>query len=157
MKQGQQQGIGQHALRQIIVVPLVLSGLASLHACGAAGRVRAEGPPAYDTTVELAPGLAAALPGGGSLRLDRVNDSRCRAGAVCVWAGYISYSLTVTEPNGVSTSFVLAQDMPNGVNSIRRNGLRVALAGDSAPPVPAQQEIAPDYRVSLRVSNIPVN
>jgi hypothetical protein len=165
-------------LRQLIALPLLLASLAMLHACGSAGAVReqAAAPALIDATVVMAPGQsiaiapasaaasstagavptatpAAAVP---TLRLDRVNDSRCRAGAVCVWAGYLSYSFTLTGADGTPRSFVLSADMPNTAHSVRLQGLSLTLLGVQPDTLPGQNEAAPDYRVSLRVSNIPL-
>jgi hypothetical protein len=144
-------------LRQLIVLPALAALMAGLHACGAGG-----GPPppaAYSSTYQLRQGdtvtLQAALAGGAAprVRLERVNDSRCRAGAVCVWAGYISFSFTLLA-DGNSSSFVLSDNMPNGSSSASRNGLHFTLLAYEPRTVPAKAEPAPDYQVSLKVSNI---
>lgn len=85
------------------------------------------------------------------LKLERVNDSRCRQGAVCVWAGYISYSFTLTSRQGIR-NFVLAEDMPNAQPVVTRDGLTFALEKLEPPEPPALDAPVPDYRVSLRVS-----
>ena len=157
-------------LRQLIVLPVLVAVMAMLHACGAAsgaGRpVASTAPARFTATFVLQQGgsvaiTQAAMPGvaGGAatapvLKLERVNDSRCRTGAVCVWAGYISYSFSLTGADGASSSFVLSDSMPNGSPSATRNGLTFTLAGVEPQAVPAKNEPAPDYRVSLRVSNI---
>jgi len=93
-------------------------------------------------TVTLAPSV--------TLKLERVNDSRCKQGAVCVWAGYISYSFVLSDKQG-NTSFVLAEDMPGASKSLSRNGLTFTLLGVEPAEVPALKAAAPNYRVSLRV------
>ncbi|NGZ85755.1 hypothetical protein [Duganella aceris] len=157
-------------LRQLIVLPLLAAIMAMLYACGAAtgaGRQASVAPVRFSnnyvlrqggsvaitpaTTSPAAPALAATAP---VVRLERVNDSRCRTGDVCVWAGYISYSFTLTKPDGANSSFVLSDSMPNGKPSVTLEGLTFTLAGVEPQEVPAKNQPAPDYRVSLKVSNI---
>lgn len=140
-----------------------------LYACGTAnGRASAGGNATkpFNTTYVLQQGASAVITpaatqgiaGGATaptVKLERVNDSRCRVGAVCVWAGYISYSFTLTKPDGTTSNFVLSDSMPNGKTSVTQDGLTFALAGVEPQAVPAKNEPAPDYRVSLRVSNTP--
>nr|WP_315397589.1 hypothetical protein [uncultured Duganella sp.] len=158
-------------LRQLVVLPLLTVVMAMLYACGAASGIsRANDGAAankpFNATYVLQQGASAVItpaasPGiaGGAtapvVRLERVNDSRCRTGAVCVWAGYISYSFTLIKPDGTASNFVLSDSMPNGKTSVTRDGLTFTLAGVEPQAVPAKNETAPDYRVSLRVSNTP--
>jgi hypothetical protein len=95
--------------------------------------------------------VASAAP---AVRLERVNDSRCRTGAVCVWAGYISFSFVLQQPDGSTSNFVLSDSMPNGSPTATHNGLNFTLAGFTPEQVPAKNDLAPDYQVSLKVSNI---
>jgi hypothetical protein len=152
-------------LRQLIVLPLLAAIMAMLYACGAAtgaGRQAGIAPAKFSNTyvlrqgasVAIAPSTESVAAGAPVLRLERVNDSRCRTGDVCVWAGYISYSFTLTPPNGEASSFVLSDSMPNGKTSVALAGLTFTLAGVEPQAVPAKNEPAPDYRVSLKVSNI---
>ena len=154
-------------LRQLIVLPLLAALMAMLYACGAPGSQAPaqSAPKQFSTTYVLhqggsaiiAPaavnsnaGAAASAP---VVRLERVNDSRCRKGAVCVWAGYISYSFTLTQPNGGTSNFVLSDNMPNGTSSVTKDGLTFTLAGVEPQAVPSKDEVAPDYQVSLKVSS----
>ena len=155
-------------LRQLIVLPLLAAIMAMLYACGAAsgaGRQATIAPVRFSNTYVLRQGASVAITPAASanegvaagapvLRLERVNDSRCRTGDVCVWAGYISYSFTLTPPNGEASNFVLSDSMPNGKTSVALAGLTFTLAGVEPQAVPAKNEAAPDYRVSLKVSNI---
>lgn len=154
--------------RQLIILPLLVAMLALLHACGSASAVnRAAAPQAFSQTYVLTqgasvaiapaatPGVSGASAGAPSLKLERVNDSRCRVGAVCVWAGYISYSFALTAPDGTTSNFVLSDSMPNASASVTQNGLTFTLTGVEPQAAPAKNEAAPDYRVSLRVSNAP--
>lgn len=129
--------------------PVLLGCLVLLHAGGAASQPSAV---PYDQTLELRPGQSVALPAvdgqPASLRLDHVNDSRCRPNKVCVWKGYISYSLTYRRGEA-ENSFVLAEDMPGASKSATQNGWTFSLVG--LPSATSESET--DYRVSLRVSN----
>jgi hypothetical protein len=154
-------------LRQLIVLPLLVAVMAVLHACGSAGTTqRAIAPASFTQTYVLRQGgsavIAPAAAGGSAgvasaapvVRLERVNDSRCRAGAVCVWAGYISFSFVLQQPDGSASNFVLSHDMPNGAPSATQGGLNFTLASFTPQQVPSKSDSAPDYQVSLKVSNI---
>lgn len=153
-------------LRQLIVLPLLVAVMAALHACGAAKGVSRAAPAPFTNIYVLSQGASATIgpaAAGGSasiaaaapvVRLERVNDSRCHAGAVCVWAGYISFSFTLKQPDGNVSNFVLSDNMPNGTPSISQAGLTFTLDGFEPKAVPAKNEALPDYRVSLKVSNI---
>jgi hypothetical protein len=142
-------------LRQLVALPALLAGLATLYACGnaasqngapAAARAAAPASAVY----VLGPGQSVAVAPGTTLRLDRVNDSRCRKGAVCVWAGYISYSLTLSGAAG-ERSFVLAEDMPGGAKAQSLDGVGITLMGVEPAEPAALRAPPPDYRVSLQV------
>ncbi|KQV91114.1 hypothetical protein ASD15_03425 [Massilia sp. Root351] len=112
-----------------------------------------ETPPApkrKSATYTLTAGQSVALTPTATLKLERVNDSRCKTGAVCVWEGYISYSFVLTN-NGNASNFVLAEKMPGGSNTATQQGLRFTLTGLEPPDPPAVHAPAPTYRVSLRV------
>ncbi|MYM65893.1 hypothetical protein GTP45_03460 [Pseudoduganella sp. FT55W] len=158
-------------LRQFIVLPLLAAVMAALYACGSinAAPKTAAAPAPFTTnyvlrqggSVLIAPAGVASASGNASmapvapvLRLERVNDSRCRTGAVCVWAGYISFSFVLQQPDGSASNFVLSDNMPNGTASVTRNGLSFTLSGFEPQQVPAKNETMPDYQVSLKVSNI---
>ncbi|WP_373990649.1 hypothetical protein [Duganella sp. BuS-21] len=159
-------------LRQLVVLPVLAASMAGLYACGnihhANGAQRAAAPAPFSNTYVLRRGGSAVITAATTmamaaastaatapvLRLERINDSRCRAGAVCVWAGYISFSFALRHPDGSATNFVLSDNMPNGTPSVTRNGLNFTLAGFEPQQLPAKDETAPDYQVSLKVSNI---
>jgi hypothetical protein len=112
--------------------------------------VPAPPPPRTSATYTLSPGQTVALTPTTTLKLERVNDSRCKPGAVCVWEGYVSYSF-VLICNGGSSNFVLAESMPGGSNSVTQQGLRFTLGTVEPSSPPALNAPAPTYRVSLRV------
>ena len=107
--------------------------------------------PRTSASYQLGQGESVTLAPAVTLKLERVNDSRCKKGAVCVWAGYISYSFVLSDKQG-ETSFVLAEDMPGASKSLTRNGLTFTLLGLEPAEVPALKAAAPNYRVSLRVN-----
>ncbi len=107
--------------------------------------------PRTSASYVLAPGEIVTLAPAVTLKLERVNDSRCKKGAVCVWAGYISYSFVLTDRQG-NTSFLLADDMPGASKTVTRNGLTFTLLGIEPAEAPALKAPAPDYRVSLRIN-----
>ncbi|MES2257843.1 MAG: hypothetical protein V4724_04960 [Pseudomonadota bacterium] len=130
---------------------LLLAGLGALSACGVSQSSGGNGPaPRTSALYTLAPGQTVNLTPTSSLKLERVNDSRCKPGTVCVWKGYISYSFILTS-NGAPASFVLAEDMPGGSNTVTQQGLRFTLDSAAAAEPPAPHGPAPTYRVSLRV------
>lgn len=152
-------------VRQLVVLPLLAAAMAALHACGAANSANSatrSAPAPFTNTyvlrqgasVTLGPASATSAAAAPVLKLERVNDSRCHAGAVCVWAGYISFSFVLTQPDGTASNFVLSDHMPNGTPTIKRNGLNFTLTGFEPQQVPPKTEAPPDYRVSLKVSNI---
>jgi len=120
-------------------------------ACGISPADSGGGPsgPVSQTYV-LTPGQTVNLSPGTTLKLDKVNDSRCRPGAVCVWKGYISFTFVLTH-GGQSSQFVLAEDMPNGSNTAAQQGLKFTLGPlEPAEPTPLHTP-PPAYKVSLRV------
>jgi hypothetical protein len=165
-------------LRQFIVLPMLAAVMAALYACGSTGNHsggnsgsnnvgRRAAPAPFSQTYVLRQGGSAvitpAVAAGSNasmasaapvVRLERVNDSRCRTGAVCVWAGYISFSFTVQQPDGSASNFVLSDNMPNGSPTAVQSGLNFTLAGYTPQQVPGKNDSAPDYQVSLKVSNI---
>jgi hypothetical protein len=153
-------------LRQLIVLPLLVAVMAALHACGAAKGVGRGAPAPFTQTYVLTQGASASITPAASggqagiaaaapvVRLERINDSRCRVGVVCVWAGYISFSFVLQQPDGSVSNFVLSDNMPNGTSRLSRNGLTFSLDGFEPQQVAAKSEVPPDYRVSLKVSNI---
>lgn len=158
-------------LRQLVILPLLMASMALLHACSVSvGRADAAAPDAaapdmitrelvltQGASVSLTPAVrpgTAADASATQLTLERINDSRCRQGMVCVWAGYISYSFVLTGPGGRS-NFVLSENMPNASASTTQQGWTITLTGLEPQAAPAKNETAPQYRVSLRVSNAP--
>jgi len=133
----------------IVVFALTFSVVA---ACTVGGTQAGEKKPRKTSaSYTLRQGERVTLGPGTTLTLERVNDSRCKQGAVCVWAGYISYSFVLAGPHG-KRNFVLAENMPNAAPTATHDGLTFALEKLEPPePAPLHGPV-PDYRVSLRVS-----
>jgi hypothetical protein len=144
---------------KIITLLTTFAGFGIVAACSVAGQsgggeptapAAPAAPPRTSASYTLSAGQSVALTPNASLKLERVNDSRCKTGAVCVWEGYISYSFVLTN-NGNNSSFVLSEKMPGAANTITQQGLRFTLEGVEPAEPPALNAPAPTYRVSLRV------
>ncbi|AKU22438.1 hypothetical protein [Massilia sp. NR 4-1] len=143
---------------RIISFMLCLCIFSIIAACGIARSTaqdnRPRTPMRTSASYTLTAGQTVPLAAGATLTLDRINDSRCRKGAVCVWAGYISFSFTVNK-GGASQSFVLAEDMPNAGKTQVLDGLTYTLESLVPPDPPAVDAPSPDYRVTVRVTLTP--
>ncbi|NVD99121.1 hypothetical protein [Massilia sp. BJB1822] len=143
---------------RIISFMLCLCIFSIIAACGIARSTAPEPSPRTpmrtSASYTLTAGQTVQIAAGATLTLDRINDSRCRKGAVCVWAGYISFSFTVNK-GGASQSFVLAEDMPNAGKTQVLDGLTYTLESLEPPDPPAVDAPAPDYRVTVRVTLTP--
>lgn len=134
---------------------LMLVLLGGLSACG--GPTSAADKPAGKTSAPssanyvLAVGQTIPVTATETLKFDRVNDSRCKTGAVCVWAGYVSYSFTLSNAAGAS-SFTLSDAMPGGAPAATLQRLTFALVSAEPAAPPALHEPDPVYRVSLKVT-----
>jgi hypothetical protein len=60
-----------------------------------------------DKPFTLQPGQSFALMGGGFVALDAINDSRCKPGVVCIWAGELAAEVRYTDGTGVVTTLHL--------------------------------------------------
>lgn len=111
--------------------------------------------PVTSSRYTLTAGQSVAITPTLTLKLDRINDSRCKQGAVCVWEGFISYTFTLSKKSESST-VVLSEAMPNSAPTAERYGLRLTLAGLEPATPPALDAPVPDYRVTLQVDVTPV-
>ncbi len=62
--------------------------------------------PLHSGSYPLKPTESVAIGGGATVRYDSFTDSRCPKGAMCIWAGKVSYNFTVTSGAG-KESFAL--------------------------------------------------
>ena len=127
---------------------ILLASLACQSARGAAaGHASSAGGASY----VLRAGQSVLVAPAARLKLERVNDSRCRTGAVCIWAGYISYSFTLKSRSGTSR-FVLSDSMPGAARSAVRQKMTFTLVSVAPQAPPAVDAAVPDYRVTLLVN-----
>lgn len=138
-----------HRLYQLLL-PVWLC-LALLAGCGAATSTSEAVNTPRSVTHVLSPGQQVAITATDTLRLERVNDSRCRTGAVCVWKGYVSYSFTLLHSAG-ATDLVLSDSMPNGASSITINHLTFTLLDVDPATPPAVDSAMPTYRVKVKIT-----
>ena len=133
------------------LLPVFIACLAVLASCGAAGSASdAENTPRSVTHV-LSPGQQVAITATDTLKLERVNDSRCRKGAVCVWKGYVSYSFSLINKAG-ATDIVLSDSMPGGTSSVSVNHLTFTLLDVDPATPPALHGEQPTYRVKVKIT-----
>jgi hypothetical protein len=132
-----------------LALTILLASLASQSASGAAGHASSAGGASY----VLRAGQSVLVAPAAKLILERVNDSRCRTGAVCIWAGYISYSFTLRGKSGTSR-FVLSDSMPGAARSATRQKMTFTLVSVAPQAPPAVDAAAPDYRVTLLVNPV---
>lgn len=141
-----------NSLRYYLHYAATLVWVSLLAACGAATSANDPVRHAPRTATHiLAVGQSVAVTSTETLKLDRVNDSRCHTGAVCVWAGYVSYSFTLSNHTG-STPLLLSESMPGGSATATRQNLVVALIGADPATPPTLQAPLPDYRVTVKVT-----
>lgn len=140
-----------------LLLPALL-GAAILGWCGPSREVVAQARPdaqAKTDDIELAAGASATVGSTGvTLIFERVeSDSRCPAGARCVWAGDAVVRLGI-EARGKSKSrtIVRLHTNPREPREVRQAGLRIRLVALEPRPT-LDREIDPDeYRVRLSVA-----
>ena len=76
-------------------------------------------------TVALMPGQSAALPDGQLRYLRLANDSRCKPGVQCVWAGDAVIDLQWSPTGGPARTLSLHLNPQAGANSARLDARRV--------------------------------
>ena len=134
-----------------VLLLLFFACLAVLAGCGAAGSAGdAENTPRSVTHV-LSPGEQVAITATDTLKLERVNDSRSRKGAVCVWKGYVSYSFSLLNSAG-TTDIVLSDSMPGASSSVTVNHLTFTLLDVDPATPPALNTAEPTYRVKVKIT-----
>jgi hypothetical protein len=91
-------------MKRIAMWTRVLCTAAAYNLAGCAGMIADE--PLRSASYRLVEHETVALNRGVSVRYDRFEDSRCPKGAMCIWAGKVSYHFTVTGKAG-SEGFAL--------------------------------------------------
>lgn len=144
----------RNKLRPRFILPALGACLLALGGCGVPPGMAAPATPSAPASAihVLTPGRSVAVTTTQTLKLERVNDSRCKVGAVCVWAGYISYSFILSDANG-ATPFTLSDSMPGGspASTLRKLTFTLLSVEPSAPPALNAPE--PNYRVTVKVSS----
>lgn len=135
--------------RRWLALPVLCACLAALSACSSPTSAAEKAAPSSVTHV-LTVGQSVSVTPTATLKLDRINDSRCKTGAVCVWAGYVSYSFTLSNGNGAQ-AFTLSDSMPGGAPAASLQQLTFTLVSVDPATPPALHAPAPTYRVSIRV------
>lgn len=125
--------------------------LALLAGCGATSSVGDAHNTPRSVTHVLSPGQQVPITATDTLKFERVNDSRCRQGAVCVWKGYVSYSFTLVDNVG-STEIVLSDAMPGAASSVTVRHLTFTLLDVDPATPPPQDALNPLYRVKLKIT-----
>jgi len=77
---------------------------------------------------------------GLSLRVEKINDSRCPSNVVCVWAGYVPVQLHLTTKNG-QYDFTLEPNSIEFKNDTIIEGMRYQLIDVSPYPIAGEKQI----------------
>ncbi|MGZ8320948.1 MAG: hypothetical protein ACXWVD_17750 [Telluria sp.] len=109
--------------------------------------------PVKDATLKLQPQQTLAIGETISLRYDSVADSRCPAGARCIWAGKIVYHFTLLGRTG-SEAFTLESGTPVFDSKVFQ-GVSVLLAPAEPPPVRAATEPPLQHPVTVTITQHP--
>ncbi len=111
-------------------------------------------------TISLTPGKHFSIPEENlTITLIRVNDSRCPAGAKCVWAGQASVTLQVNKVGVHEQSLIIGTPVPKNINlssdaiydTYRFN--LVSLDPEKSHTKPAT---SPGYRAVIQITKLPV-
>lgn len=140
-----------HSTGRSSVLAFLLACLALLAGCGATSSVGDAHNTPRSVTHVLSPGQQVPITATDTLKFERVNDSRCRQGAVCVWKGYVSYSFTLVDNVG-STDIVLSDSMPGAASSVTVRHLTFTLLDVDPATPPPQNAINPLYRVKVKIT-----
>lgn len=102
--------------------------------------------PVHAASITLLPEQSAPLSRSTTLRYDQVADSRCPTDVQCIWAGMVSYTLTLSTARG-KQSFTLHQDAP----AATIKGLRIAIGTALPPPHRATSDPAAPHPVTFTI------
>jgi hypothetical protein len=106
--------------------------------------------PVKDATLTLQPQQTLALSKTITLRYDRVVDTRCPKGVLCVWAGKVVYHFTLAGVGGTE-SFALEADKPRYLSKVVK-GVTIVLATTEPPDVVAPGEPQPEHPVTVSIT-----
>lgn len=126
---------------------------AALSSCVLAACATMSEAPVKDATLTLQPQQTLALGETISLRYDSVADSRCPAGARCIWAGKIVYHFTLLG-NAGSEAFTLEPSTPV-FDSRSFKGVSIMLTAVAPPPAQAATEPPLPHPVTVTIRQHP--
>jgi hypothetical protein len=126
---------------------------AALSACLLAACATMSDAPVKDATLTLQPQQTLAIGETISQRYDSVADSRCPAGARCIWAGKIAYHFTLLGRAG-SEAFTLEPGSPVFDSKVFK-GVSIMLALAEPPPVRAATEPPLPHPVTVTITQNP--
>jgi hypothetical protein len=140
-----------------------LTALALFTSCGDANNTGNNGTNNGGASIEL--GQAFVLPIGQSrqtadktftVQFDKVvSDSRCPAGAQCIWAGKVEAAFTLTTPDTTVAVTLTSNDDGKGNTSHVTLGRHLLIFTQANPPKPASEVIKPeDYKAVLVVKEV---
>lgn len=152
----------RHPLPRTLASLALASCISLLGACGASGGLGIPASEQIPSTRTSAAGLQLSMTVGQAvplstdttLTLERINDSRCKAGQVCVWAGYVSYTFKLSTASGTST-FTLSEAMPGGASTRQVDQLLFSLPGGDPLAAPAAKATTASDRVTIEVVRAP--
>lgn len=125
----------------LAILPFVLG------ACASPGAPA--GQPAQ-SSYTLQPGQRIDLGGQASIAYDSFSDSRCPESMKCMWAGELTYRLTL-HTGAATEQFSLGPSKP-GYVSQALGGARIALDPAKLPPVPPAGVAPANYPVTVSVT-----
>lgn len=118
-----------------------------LGACASPGAP--SGQPAQ-SSYTLAPNQRIDLGGQATIAYDSFSDSRCPESMKCMWAGELTYRLTLHTPTATE-QFSLGPSKPVYVSQAL-GGARITLDPIKVPPVPPAGVAPANYPVTLSVT-----
>jgi hypothetical protein len=122
----------------------------ALVACGGGDSGPNQQPSSGPFAVTLQSGAPAVIASEGlSLTLTAVDDSRCPAAAICVWAGEAVARIGIVQNGQAPASLSLSTAPDKGTASYR--GYRVNLVGVEPYPVTTTPIPLDQYRINLRI------
>src|SRR3990167_2824138 len=83
-------------------------------------------PPAFGSPINFTVGQTVTLPDYADVTLVKINDSRCKQGVVCIWAGELSPEFIVTYGNELGENMQITLGTTNN-KKITKNGYTFTL------------------------------
>lgn len=154
----------RHGFPSALACMALASAMSLLGACGASSglgapfseQIPATRSAATGIQLSMTAGQAVSLTTDTTLTLERINDSRCKVGQVCVWAGYLSYTFKLSTTSGIST-FTLSEAMPGGASTRQVDQLLFSLPGSDPLAAPTARAATASDRVTVEVVQMPAS